>query len=211
MYSKSARLVVIAGVVSLLIAVRNPTTAFSAGREDHPPSPEKVEKVVLQHFAKLRGYRSGDIISAGDVEPVFKMLEKIGFSAADRKEILADIPGDGDLLVKSLRTKTGLKFMREVAKYPAAYDRLDRLVRMPQGKATLQALIAGPDGYKMVEYLTTTRGGANLGKQLSNTPKGGNFNSPTSRIYTVEMLLARLRISHAAATGKHSTRFGGSN
>jgi len=208
MCNKSARSVAISGVVSLLIIAWNPTTVFSAGSEDEPPSPEKV---VLQHFAKLRGYRPGDIISAGDVKPVLKMLENTGFGAADRKEILADVPGDGDLLVKSLRTKAGRRFMREVAKYPGAYDRLDRLVRMPQGKATLQALIGGPDGYKMVEYLTTTRGGANLGKQLSNTPKGGKFNSPTGRIYTVEMLLARLKTSHAAATGKHSTRFGGSN
>ena len=45
----------------------------------------------------------------------------------------------------------------------------------------------------MLQYMTETRGGENMGKQLSKAPKGKNFNKPTGRIYTVDMLLDVLK------------------
>ena len=81
-----------------------------------------------------------------------------------------------------------------------AYDRLDRLSRLPHGQQTVRDLIRGPDGYKMIEYMTTAPGGKELGNQLSNAPQGKDFNAATGRIYTAEKLLLRLEQSRAAAS-----------
>ena len=173
--------------------------AAGADKGKSLPALAKVKNVVARHFDALPDYRPGDLISRGQLEPLFGRLERTGWNVADRKEILEATPADTDFLVRQLRTQPGRKFMRQVAAYPEAYDRLDRLSRLPHGKKTIKALIRGPDGYKMIRYLTTTPGGRELGKQLSNAPKAAAFNKPTARIYTVELLLRRLKQSHAAA------------
>jgi hypothetical protein len=107
------------------------------------------------------------------------------------------VPGEADPLVKRLRSKEGKKFMRQAARYPQAYDRLDHLERLPDGQRILKQLIEGPDGYKLIEYLATAPGGKNMGQMLSSTPKGKKFNESTGRIYTQEQLLTRLKQSYA--------------
>ena len=173
--------------------------ACGATGQESPPSLAQVQTVVNRHFARVPDYRPGDIIAQSDVEPLFAQLARLGWSVADRKAILAAVLADDDFLVASLRTKSGRKFMRRIAGYPEAYDRLDRLARLPCGKHAVRRLIGGPDGYKMIEYMTTTRGGIELGKQLSNTPKGKDFNKPTGRLYTAELLLERLKKSYASS------------
>jgi hypothetical protein len=88
--------------------------------------------------------------------------------------------------------------MRRIAKYPEAFDRLDRLSRLPHGKQTIRDLIKGPGGDKMIQYLTTTPGGKETGKMLSEAPKGAKFNASTGRIYTVDLLLQHVKKSLAA-------------
>ncbi len=116
----------------------------------------------------------------------------------DYKQILERVPAKDEFLAEQLRTPGGRKFMRQISRYDDAYDRLDRLSRLPHGQQTVIDLIRGPDGYKMLEYMTTTPGGEALGEQLSNAPKGKNFNRTTGRIYTAETLLKRLEQSRAA-------------
>jgi hypothetical protein len=108
------------------------------------------------------------------------------------------VPAGNDYLVQRLRTPRGRQFMRRIANYPGAYDRLDRLSWLPYGKQTVQDLIQKKGGEDMIKYITTAPGGNELGKMLSNAPKGANFNQPTGRIYTAALLLARLKTSYAA-------------
>jgi hypothetical protein len=103
---------------------------------------------------------------------------------------------DGDWLAKQLRSKKGKLFMRNVAKHPDGFDRIDRLRRMPGGEKQLAELIQSPEGFKMVEYMTTTPGGKNLGKQLAKGKNGANFNEPTGRLYTEKQLIERLKQLH---------------
>ncbi len=175
------------------------TSACGAVKDKPLPSFADVREAVIRHFELLPGYRPGDIIARSDVAPLFGRLGRLGFSVANREAILKKVPTDGDFLVRELRTRRGRKFMRRIANYPDAYDRLDRLSRLPHGKRTVHDLIRGPGGYKMIKYMTTTPGGKNLGRQLSNAPKGTDFNKPTGRIYTVKLLLAHLKLSYAAA------------
>ena len=194
--------VVLLGFVWLVVgsaAARAANVAAGAEEGKSLPAFTEVTKIVTRHFDALPNYRRGDLISRGQLGSLFGRLERAGWKVADRKEILEATPADTDFLVGQLRTQAGRKLMRKIAAYPGVYDRLDRLSRLPHGKKTVKALIRGPDGHKMIRYMTTTPGGRKLGKQLSNAPKGGAFNKPTGRIYSVELLLRRLKQSHAAA------------
>jgi hypothetical protein len=162
------------------------------------PSLSELEQVVLRYFRAQRGWQPGDLITRDKVEPLLLQLRQKMLPLPDAKQILESVPAKDEFLAQQLSTPNGRKFMREVCRYDAAYDRLDRLSRLPHGQQTIIDLIRGPDGYKMIEYMTTAPGGKVLGNQLSNAPKGKNFNSATRRIYTVDMLLKRLEQSRAA-------------
>lgn len=161
------------------------------------PSFQQVEAVVKQYFKKLPGFNFKGIIIASQVSPVFAQIERAGWdiSKKDRQALLGRVLPDNSFLAKQLSTKAGKKFAAQIYNYPMGFDRLDRLSRMPQGKDTVSRLIRGPGGYKMIQYMTTTPGGKNMGRMLSGSSKskGGNFNKPTGRIYTVKMLLAELK------------------
>lgn len=163
-----------------------------------PPFSE-VQKVVWQYFQKQGDFQADDLIVREQVEPLLAKLQQMGLPLADGKQILQRLPGKDDFLPQQLGTQDGKKFMRRIAPYPNAYDRLDRLSRLPHGQQTVRDLIKGPDGYKMIEYMTKTSGGVAMGQMLSKAPDGGDFNLPTERIYTVNALLKRLQQSPAAA------------
>ncbi len=173
--------------------------ARGADRAKPLPTWAEVEEVVLRHFGLLPDYRPGDILARSEVRPLFSHLERMGWEVSDRPEILRQVPADDHYLIRKLRTKRGRKFMRRIAEYPRAYDRLDRLSRLPYGKQTVHDLIYKKGGEELIEYLTTASGGKELGKMLSKAPKGTDFNKPTGLIYTAQMLLERLKTSYAAA------------
>jgi len=153
----------------------------------------QIEKALADHLSKQPEYRAGDLLTKSDVTSALDRLEQLGWQPQDRDAVLAGVLADNDFLAAELRTADGRKFMRKISGYPQAYDRLDRLARLPQGKRTVQDLISGAGGYKMIEYLTTASGGKELGKQLSDTPKGAKFNQPTGKIYTADDLARVLK------------------
>jgi hypothetical protein len=165
------------------------------------PSFERVREVTLRHFTLLPDYRPGDIIAQSEVEPLFAQLRWIGWMVADRKRILRDVPADRDYLGRALRTPEGRELMHRIAGRAGAYDRLDRLSRLPHGRRVVLGLIQQTAGQQIVEYVTTGRQGRELEESLSQIPKGTDLSRPTGRLYTAEMLLARLEESYAAARG----------
>jgi len=167
-----------------------PTGAF--------PSFDRVTRTVETHLTANRSYRSGDLLTTGTIEPLFRKLEKINWKVADRRDILKLMLSDSDWLARQFATPSGKDFMRQIAELPGGYDRVDRFRRMPYGQQQLADLIRGPDGYKMIEYMTTTRGGKNLGAMLSQGVNGQDFNRPTGRIYTELDFLKRLKKSYDA-------------
>lgn len=164
-----------------------------------PPKFEKIEEAVWRYFQARHNFQSGDLITKEQVEPLLTELKRIGFGLTDPQAILDIIPDNNEFLAVELYSPAGRKFMKDIAKYPEAYDRLDRLSRLPHGKQTVHDLIRGPDGYKMIQYMTTAPGGKEMGKMLSQAPQGANFNKPAGRIYTVPMLLKRLQEEYRAA------------
>ncbi len=161
------------------------------------PKYSVFSKGIEKYFGQKRGYRDGDIISQSEVREVFRKLKSMGWVVTDQKEILAQVLPDNDYMVRQLRTKKGRVFMADLSKTPAAYDRLERFLRLPLSKREFRGLLNGPDGYKMFSYMVTSRGGKALGRQLSNIKQGRNFNKPTGHIYTVDQLVKRLSESYA--------------
>jgi len=199
--TRARQLTWIASGIALLAAV---SPAFSAPTKPTPLSPKKfptfleVEAVTRKYFADKR-LQNDDLLSKGDVRPLFAELARHGWQVADSEAIVKQFLDDKYYLVSMFRRGAGRDFAHACARYPGGYDRLDRLSRMPHGNTFIEGLIAGPDGYKMIEYMTETPGGSVLGMQVSNAPKGRNFNQPTGRIYTSTELLMRLRQSYDAA------------
>jgi len=194
---RSAISAVICPCAAVLLLV--PALARGAGDKEELPPFSEIEKAVRQHFATQPGYSEGGIIVRSEVAELFGTLKGLGWAVAGANDILSQVPKDGEFLTQQLRTKAGAKFARQIARLPEGFDRLEKLSRIPNGRQTIRDLIKGPDGYKLIEYMTTTSGGEQMGRMLSQTPNGRKFNKPTGRIYTVEMLLERLKQEHAAA------------
>ncbi len=160
------------------------------------PKFEHVEQFVQRYYHGQPSFEAGDLLSRSRVEPVLSGLKQMGWAVPDAKAVLASVPADNSFLVRELYSPEGLRFMRKVDRYPMAYDRLERLARLPNGRRTVHDLIHGKGGEKMVEYLTISRGGREMGKMLSKIPAGTSFNQPTGKVYTVQALITRLRESH---------------
>jgi hypothetical protein len=168
--------------------------------DNRPAVSAKLRAAVSQYFEAQEGYRQGDLITREQVEPLLASLRKMGLAPPDAKQILGDVLPADSFLPQQLASRAGRAFMRRIAGYPDAYDRLDRLSELPRGRQTVRDLIRGRDGYKMLQYMTTTRGGKQLGKMLSKSPGAGDFNAPTGRIYTADGLLLRLEQSRKASS-----------
>jgi hypothetical protein len=192
--TRFARAGLLAGLVLSFFAV---SRAPARADEDKPlPEFAAVKEAVKGYFGAIEGYRENDLLNREEVAPLFEELEKIGFPVPDKSEILADMLPESNNIVRHLSTRKGTRFMRQISGLPEAYDRLERLDKMPYGPYRVSELIRGPDGYTMIKYMTTTKGGRNLGIYLSQIKSGRNFNEKTGHIYTEKQLVTRLRTSY---------------
>ena len=174
--------------------------AVAADEKTKPIPPfSELRQTVLSYFQTQSDYQPGDLITREEVEPLLNRIEKLGLPLPDANRILEKVLPEDSFMARQFSTPRGRKFMRQIKAYPDGYDRVDRLSRLPRGRVTVRDLIQGPGGAKMIQYMTTAPGGINMGNMLSNDPDGAHFNSPTGRIYTADMLLARLKQIHAAA------------
>ena len=64
----------------------------------------------------------------------------------------------------------------------------------------MHELIKSGGGGKVINYFTTTKDGTRMGKMMAKKPRSADFNKPTGRIYTAQMLLDHLKKSYAAET-----------
>lgn len=162
------------------------------------PKFAEVEAAVADVLKQEKDYQPGDLLTRKQVKAMLDRIERLGWKLADRGALEKKVLDDGSFLVGKLGTTTGKKFMRQIEDLSMAYDRLDRLSQLPQGRNTVVRLIRGPDGYKLFDYMSNDKGGRELAKMLSNNGKG-DFNQPTGNIYTEEQLLRELQKLHAAA------------
>lgn len=204
----------IAGVVVTLLASGDPLSAQKiqpkkkaakpkpAKNEEKFPTWTEVKSITSTQLQRRIGYRSGDILSRGDAKRVLDALKKAGWKINDANAIAGQFLSDNDDLVRQLRSRRGVPFMRKLAGNKQVYDRLDRLRKLPLGRRRIPELINNPGGYTLVLYMVKTPGGRNLGRYLNKTRSANNFNQPTGRLYTEKELLDRLRKSYNAEVKK---------
>lgn len=178
--------------------------------EDPPfPSPRQVGQVIDEHFRGLADHRPTDLISRGQVEPLFGKLAKIGWRVAEEKKIVSLIPDDSEAIVASLHSPPGKRFMRQVAGYSLIYDRLDRIAEQRGGRELLRDLVKLPDAARHVQAKPNsgrTDIAALLPKQASGAPPSiKEYDRPTGRIYTAAALKKRLDESYAQAKARQAS------
>ncbi len=188
------RIFVSAGFTAMVLSVTAfATSAATPAAAPAAPEAQQVQAFVVQFFQSSPDYLPGDLITRSATQKLFRKMRSNGWAIDDEKEILDRTLPDDDILVQQFRTKKGRVFWSKIQNLPGGIDRVDRLARMPQGQANVRALIQKvPDGYKWIEGMTTTRRGERLGDRLSKSSTGRNFNKPTDRIYTAEMLAEQL-------------------
>ena len=191
-YSQSLRFTASATLFAALSAFA--VSAVSAA-EPQPLSRAQIQQVVASHLRSNPDYVPGDLITQGDVEPIFNTLIEQGSPPADNESLYDAFLSDRDHLAKSLRTPEGRKFMRAVARLPNVFDRLERLSWSETGRQMLGELIETADGPKLLEKILTPEGMAKIEESLRKDPRGGNFQLPTGKVHTADQLIDRLEES----------------
>ena len=164
------------------------------------PSLSIVTSTVRKHFVELKNRRPGDLISRSDVEPILAELEQQGWVVSDEAQILSAMLDSGHFLVRTLHSRDGKQFMRQVLGYKLIYDRLDRISAESGGQRLIRDMIKLPDGAKYAK-LTPPRGVPAMTDFLPKNRSGKSrrvpdYRKPTGRIYTQVQLLERLTKSY---------------
>lgn len=186
-----------ASTVLLLALSANLARAADAKKLPKLPKFDIVKATVHREIARHPGYRNNDIITREWVAQALDAVEKqTGWKIEDRNAITAIVLPNRDYMVQQLRTRKGTTFMRHFSGTPEAFDRLDRLRRLPMGRRRIPELMNNAGGYTLVLYLAQTPSGHNMGLYLDQLRGVKNFNKPTGRLYTEKQLVDRLQKSY---------------
>lgn len=166
------------------------------------PQWAELRKVVEKYFAELRGRQDNDILVANEARATLGLLEKAGWKPKETEKLLSRVPGDGDFLVRELRSKEGRKFLSATGSQSLVYDRLDRLSAYSGGDRLVSSIIRLPNGPSFMRPKPTP----GFGTLMDLLPKGANgktpvdpkFNQPTGKIYTSAQWIKELEAAHVA-------------
>jgi hypothetical protein len=179
-------------ILSIALAVYMTGRVAAAQQSAKTPDDRVLANAVESYFASLPGYKKGDLITRSQIEKAIAKLEAAGVKVPDASAIAKLGLADDSFLVRELSTTQGKKFMRELAKDPSTFERLDRLSTIPRGQTLIRQLVREKGGDDLIVYLATTQGGKNMGSMMAQARGGVNLNKPTDRIYTVDDLVAEL-------------------
>lgn len=152
-----------------------------------------VAKIVERHLSADPQYQAGDLISQRHVEPIFEELLTLGFQPANHEELYDAVLPEQDRLVQLFDTAAGRRFMRQVARLPLAYDRLERMTWTDVGRRLIEELLVAEDGPKRFAAINSTDGLRKLQALVEKDPRGRNLALPTGNIHTAEDLVRQLR------------------
>lgn len=169
------------------------TSQFSIAEEEKIESERELAVIVKKHFANLANFRTGDLVTAGDVKPLLQELSSEGWDVPESGTLIARLVPSGSYLDRTFSTRKGRKFFREISRVPGGIDRVERMSKLKAGKGSIGQLVnSAPFGSDFIAQMATTKVGRNMGKRAGNTRDGKNFNKPTGKIYTEEALMKEL-------------------
>jgi hypothetical protein len=199
-YSLSKMLMVAVVCTTCWVGEATPCTAAAPKF----PTMSVVKASFERQFAARKDYEPGDVISQGDVAPLFAQLLAKGWDIAEGDEILKLVSSDQTFFVVQLRTREGRKFMRKAKGQALVYDRLDRLSRMKGGQKLIASITTIPKGDQLM-HAKPTPGLRDLTQLLpkgknGKTPVDKDFGKPTGLIYTQDVLWEYIKASYDKAT-----------
>lgn len=167
------------------------------------PEWSTVRAAVNSAFDAQKARASSDLLSRGDVQPVFAQLTRMGWNVKSQADIVSALLPDNDSLVQQLRSKAGTTFMKKVSAERLIYDRLDRVSQASGGAALIRDLIKLPDG----ERYARSKPGVAVPNLLDLLPKNASaqtrtirdYDKPTGKIYTREQFIERLQQAYDQA------------
>ena len=186
-------------VLTLAVVMLCAAPSAAAAPADRPEF-AVVARAVTDYFKSLPDHRPTDLVTQSQVAEALDAVADVGWEVPEGDAVVKRALADNSFLVQELSTPAGRRFMRDIARYPGTYTRLDRLSQISGGHYLVNDFIHRKGGYEMIEYMATTKGGHNMGKMMAATPNGVDLNKPTGRIYTADDLLAALQKIYAATT-----------
>jgi hypothetical protein len=187
----------------LVVGAAMPNARNAAASADAFPTFAQVRSAVESHFHAKKDFQQQDLITAGDVAPILRELEQLGWKGVSRCDAAKQLLDDQSVLARELRSPPGEKFMRRVSSYKLIYDRLDRISWMTGGPQLIHDMVRLPDGHRYAQW-TPHRGAPSmvdfLPKGVSGkAPRVPDLDQPTGRIYTVSELLTKLEVCYRQA------------
>lgn len=178
--------------------------ARSVSAESKLPDWQKVREAAEKHFGKQRDRQPRDIISRSDVSGVLLEIEKTGWQVPDQNSLLDQVLGDQHVLVATLRSPKGRRFMSQISGRTGMYDRLDRVSEAAGGAQLIRDIVKLPDGEKYAK----PKSGGGVPDLVDLLPKNASgktrripdYDKPTGRLYTVDDLLNRLNQIYVQAS-----------
>ena len=184
------------------------TVAAVGGQDPLPPFAD-IEKTVHEYFEKDRSHREEDLITCSQVAEILQSIKKLGWEVPDEKKLLDDALEESHILVRTMQTPAGRKFLSKVASRDLIYDRFDRISEVSGGPELIRDIVKLPNGEKYAK----PRSGGGVPDLLDLLPKNASgktrriadYDSPTGHIYTIADLLTRLKEAYAKSQQKTDT------
>ncbi len=193
-------------IACLMMALASPITLSAQTAKVAPqsiqrsrsfPNNRKVEAKISRYLEKLPDRQETDLLSRGEILPLFEILADIGWDVSDRKDIESQLLEDTDWLVSALRTTSGTKFMRKIGGIPGGYAQLDLMRQSSQGKKEVDSLIKTPGGEELIKLLATTEIGRKTSQQLVSS-RHIRLKPEAPRLYTKADVYKQLKVSYTA-------------
>lgn len=182
-------------------AIATPTGSAPKAAESRPKVPpfSVVEQIVARELAKKSGYKSGDLITRGDVANVKPELEKLGFPVNKTSKGLEVLLPDDHPLAVALRTPQGEAIASKIKNLELALDRMDRLCHFPEGLELVRKVVAAPNSLEVIEQLCAPESVKGLAAKYPNEPACQVLDFPSGRAFTERQYLDHLRTIHKLA------------
>lgn len=164
------------------------------------PTWADLRKGVEKYFAEQRGRQPTDILVSSEARATIELMAKAGWKPKESEKLLARVSGDGDFLVRELKTKEGRKFLAATSSEANVYDRLDKLTKHSGGDRLVSSVIRLPNGPSFMRPKPTP----GFGTLMDLLPKGASgktpidpeFNKPTGKIYTSTAWIKELEAAY---------------
>src|SRR5262245_43462343 len=97
--------------IALLLMAVVVLPKFADAEPTKLPAFGNIRRAVEEHLAELRDKPAGDILTRGNIQPLFATFKELGWEASEEQELLSRLLSDSDPLVTLLRGPAGVKMM----------------------------------------------------------------------------------------------------